>query len=583
MIPEARQNMDVWTQSHDVIELPGLAKSVAATSRTMERPMTRATETGVSLLNDAALNKGTAFTDDERSARGLEGLLPHAVEDLETQVQRVMGHLAAKQSDLEQYLYLQDLCDRNRTLFHAVLKRDPMRFVPIVYDPTIADACLTYGHVYRRPQGMYLTKAMKGRFADVLANWPAKDIRFICVSSGGRILGLGDIGANGAPIPIGKLQLYTACAGIPPDTLLPIHFDIGTTNAALRADPLYTGLREAPPQPDDLDDLVDEFMVAANKVFPGVCVHFEDWKGTDAIRLLARYQDDYLVYNDDIQGTASVTIAGLMTALQIKGEALADQRFLFAGAGSAGIGIANMIVEAMGDEGIGTDDGRNRIAMFDVGGLLNAGRDDLNPLQKVFAKDLPATNDLAEAVRSFKPTVLIGVSTTKGLFTEKVVKGVAAQTDRPILFPLSNPTDKAECTPEQAYDWTEGKALFAAGVQFPDVTINGKTFHPGQANNFYIFPAFALAVYATRPERIDNKMWIEAARGLADQVDQATRNEGMLFPGQANIGEIEMTTATRLAEHIFDRGLARVDRPDDIRAWIKGMTYDPVYQVRESA
>lgn len=311
---------------------------------------------------------------------------------------------------------------------------------------------------------LYLTKSVKGRFADVLANWPTRDVRFICVSSGGRILGLGNISANGAPIPIGKLQLYTACAAVPPDGLLPIHLDIGTTNAALRADPLYMGLRDEPPSDDDLDALADEFVEAANTVFPGACVHFEDWKGTDAIRLLARYQDDYLVYNGDIQGMASVTIAGLTTALQVKNEKRADQKIMFAGAGSAAIEIANMMVEAMVDEGLSEDDARQRIAMHDVNGLLDATRDDLSPSQKVYAKDLPAPADLGASVEFFKPTVLIGVSTTQGLFTKEVVKSVAANTGCPIIFPPSNPTDKAECTPQQAYEWTDGKALFATGV-----------------------------------------------------------------------------------------------------------------------
>jgi malate dehydrogenase (oxaloacetate-decarboxylating)(NADP+) len=449
--------------------------------------------------------------------------------------------------------------------------------VPIVYDPTIADACLTYGHIYRRPHGMYLNKRMKGRFAEVLANWPVKDIRFICVSSGGRILGLGDIGANGAPIPIGKLQLYTGCAAVPPDCLLPIHLDIGTTNAALRADPLYTGLRDEPPSPVAVDALVDEFMAAANQVFPGVCVHFEDWKGADAIRLLARYRDRYLVYNDDIQGTASVAIAGLTTALQIKNETLADQTVLFAGAGSAGIGIANMIVEAMVDEGRRREDARKRVTLFDANGLIEASRKDLDKSQVFYARDLKPTRDLAEAVVEVKPTILIGVSTVGGLFTETVIRNMAKMVDRPIIFPLSNPTDKAECSPEQAYQWTDGKALVAAGVQFPDVTIDGRTFHPGQANNFYIFPAIGLAVYATRPKRIDDAMFIAAARGSADQVSQADRDKGMLFPPQTDILATEITTATRVAEHIFERGQATVDRPDDIRAWIKAMTYNPVY------
>jgi malate dehydrogenase (oxaloacetate-decarboxylating)(NADP+) len=533
---------------------------------------------GTALLNDPVHNRGTAFTEEERSTLHLEGLLPAAVDEMPTQLKRVLGHLSAKPTALEQYIYLQDLCDRNETLFYATLMSDPARFVPIVYDPTIADACLTYGHIYRRPQGMYLNKRMKGRFAQVLVNWPVRDVRFICVSSGGRILGLGDIGANGAPIPIGKLQLYTGCAAVPPDCLLPIHLDIGTTNTALRADPLYAGLRDEPPSPDEIDALVDEFVEAANRVFPGVCVHFEDWKGSDAIRLLARYKDRYLVYNDDIQGTASVTIAGLTTALQIKDEKLADQTVLFAGAGSAGIGIANMIVEAMVDEGRSREDARKRVTLFDVNGLIEASRKDLNPSQAVYARDLKPTRDLAEAVSDLKPTILIGVSTVGGLFTQAVIRNMVKTVDRPIIFPLSNPTEKAECTPEQAYRWTDGKALVAAGVQFPDVTIDGKTLHPGQANNFYIFPAIGLAVYATRPKRIDDRMFIEAARGSADQVSQAERDKGMLYPRQDDILETEITTATRVAEYIFEQGQATVDRPDDIRAWIKAMTYKPVYR-----
>ncbi len=491
---------------------------------------------GVELLDDPVLNKGTGFTEAERERYGLEGLLPHAVETLDRQLKRVMGHLEQKPSDLERYVYLMGLCDRNETLFYKTLMSDPARFVPIVYDPTVADACLQFGHLYRRSRGMYITRDMKGRMAEVLRNWPRRDVRFICVSTGGRILGLGDIGTNGMGIPIGKLQLYTACAAVPPDCCLPVLFDIGTTNAPLRADPLYLGLRETPPASDDeLDSLVDEFVAAANEVFPDVCVHFEDWKGTDAIRLLARYADKVLCYNDDIQGTASVTIAGLTTALQVLDQKLSEQRIFFLGAGSAGIGISNMIVEAMVDEGMEKGKARKRIAMFDEHGLLEPSRQDLSPSQKVYAHEAEATKDLEAAVDAFRPTVLIGVSTKGGAFTEKVIKAMAKHVDRPIIFPLSNPTDKAECTPEQAYSWTDGKALVACGVQFPDVTVNGKTFHPGQANNFYIFPAIGLAVYATRPKRITDKMFIEAAKASADQVSQDDRDGGMLFPKQSHI------------------------------------------------
>ena len=538
----------------------------------------RNTPKGIELLDDPIANKGTAFTEAERKEHGLEGLLPHTVETLERQVERVMGHLDQKSSDLERYVYLVGLCDRNETLFYKTLMSDPARFVPIVYDPTIADACLQFGHLYRRARGMYVTRHMKGRMAEVLRNWPVKDVRFICVSSGGRILGLGDIGTNGMGIPIGKLQLYTACAAVPPNCCLPVLFDIGTTNAPMRADPLYLGLREEPPtSEDELDELVDEFVEAANEVFPGVCVHFEDWKGTDAIRLLTRYSEKVLCYNDDIQGTASVTIAGLITALQISKTKLKDQKIFFFGAGSAGIGIANMIVEAMVDEGLKKEDAQKQITMFDVHGLIEQSRKDLSPSQKVYAHKAAPTKDLKTAVEAFKPTVLVGVSTTGGAFTEEVVKAMAKNVERPIIFPLSNPTDKAECTPEQAYTWTDGKALVACGVQFPDATVNGKTYHPGQANNFYIFPAIGLAVYATKPKRITDRMFIDAAKASADQVSQGDRDHGMLFPPQSKILEVEITTATRVAEEIFNRGEATVERPKDVRAWIESLTYKPEY------
>ena len=534
--------------------------------------------TGIALLDDPALNKGTAFTVEERRRHGLDGLLPPTVETIDRQLDRVMGHLEQKPNDLERYVYLMGLCDRNETLFYKTLMSDPARFVPIVYDPTIADACLAFGHLYRRSRGMYVTRDMKGRMKEVLENWPARDVRFICVSSGGRILGLGDIGANGMGIPIGKLQLYTACAAVPPDCCLPVLFDIGTTNAPMRADPLYLGLRETPPSDDEVDSLVDEFVRAANEVFPNVCIHFEDWRGADALRLLARYSDKTLCYNDDIQGTASVTIAGLTTAMEISGTKLKDQKVFFLGAGSAGIGIANMIVEAMVDEGLSKDDARQQIALFDVHGLIEPSRKDLNDWQKAYAQKAEPTKDLKSAVEAFKPTVLIGVSTIRGAFTEDVVKAMAKNVDRPIIFPLSNPTDKAECTPEPAYTWTDGKALVACGVQFPDVSVNGKTFHPGQANNFYIFPAVGLAVYATKPKRITDRMFIEAAKASADQVSRDDRDHGMLFPKQAHILEVEITTATRVAEHVFDSGEATVERPKDVRAWIESLTYKPEYR-----
>jgi len=362
-----------------------MARQSQATHEIAMQPHLR----GQALLDSPTLNKGTAFTLEERRTYGLEGLLPHTVETLDRQLERVLQHLDAKTTDLERYIYLIGLADRNETLFYRTAMSDPARFVPILYDPTVADACLTFGHIYRRTRGMYITREMQGRIAEVLRNWPERDVRFICVSTGGRILGLGDIGANGMGIPIGKLQLYTACAAVPPDCLLPVLLDIGTTNAALRADPLYLGLRQTPPAEQELDEFVEEFVQAVQQVFPGCCLHFEDWKGTDAIRLLDRYKDKVLCYNDDIQGTASVALAGVLAALQMLQAPLTSQRILFLGAGSAGTGIANLIVAAMQAKGLSETEARSRISLFDTQGLFVSGRPGLAAHKLPYAHKLP--------------------------------------------------------------------------------------------------------------------------------------------------------------------------------------------------
>ena len=532
---------------------------------------------GADLLNDPSRSKGTAFTRDERQAHGLEGLLPHAVETLDRQFERAMGQLERQPDDLARYSYLTALQDRNETLFFRVVMSNPKRFLPIVYDPTVADACLQYGHIYRRARGMYVSLDMRGRIAEVLRNWPVKDVRFICASSGGRILGLGDIGVNGAPLPVGKLQLYTACAAVPPAGMLPILVDIGTTNAPDRADGLYLGLRQAPPPPGEIDSFMDEFVEAVQDVFPGCCLHFEDWKGTDALRLLDRYKDKVLCYNDDIQGTASVTIAGLITALQIKGETLTEQRVLFLGAGSAALGIGGMIAKAMRNDGLSEEDAQGRISMFDQHGLVEPSRKDLNRWQEPFAHEAEPSKDLVSTIEALKPTILIGVSTSFGAFTQDVVEAMCKLNDRPIIFALSNPTDKCECTAEQAYAWSDGKVLFAAGIQFPDVEWKGKLFHPGQANNFYIFPAIGLATYCARPKRLTDECFIVAAQASADQVGTDLREKGMLFPSQSNVLEVEVTTAVRIVEFMFDQGLATVKRPKDLRAFVEGQLYRPEY------
>ena len=353
---------------------------------------------GMGLLFAPTLNHGTAFTDTERAALGLEGLLPSSVESIDRQADRVRQQLASKPDDLERYIYLNQLADANETLFYHVVMANPAYFLPILYDPTVGYACLKFGHLYRRPRGMYVSLKHKGRIREILSNWPVKDVRVICVSTGGRILGLGDLGANGMGIPIGKLQLYTACAAVPQGALLPILLDCGTENASLLADPLYLGLRQHRPPDDEMTVFVDEFVEAVQQVFPNCCIHFEDWRGTDAVRFLARYQDKVSCFNDDIQGTGSIVVAGLLNALKIKNEKLRDQTVLFFGAGSAGLGNARMVVAAMKLEGLSDDEARRRIWMYDINGLLEPSRTDLLPEQKLYAHSHAPSKDLRQVV-----------------------------------------------------------------------------------------------------------------------------------------------------------------------------------------
>ena len=401
--------------------------------------------------------------------------------------------------------------------------------------------------------------------------------------------GLGDIGANGMGIPIGKLQLYTACAAVPNYGLLPILLDIGTTNEKLLADPLYLGLRQQPPSLEELDEFVDEFVQAVQEVFPGCCIHFEDWKGVEAVRYLARYRNKVLCYNDDIQGTAGVTLAGLINALKITGGQLKDQRILFAGAGSAAIGLADLIVSAMGQQRLGPDVARRQIRLFDSQGLVVAGRSGLaahkvpyaytgSPSKPFNRHDLlTECPQFVAAVEDFKPTMLIGVSTVGKLFSREVVEAMARINERPIIFALSNPIDKHECLPEDAYAWSRGKTVYAGGVQFPPVHLGGQTLLPSQANNLYIFPAVGLAIYLTRPQRATDEMFIEAAKGLADQVSPEQLRLGMLYPPQSDILKVEVQTAERVAEFMFENGLATVKRPADIHSWVESQLYNPQY------
>lgn len=533
----------------------------------------------IDILHNPEFNKSTAFSDEERRANGIEGLLPDSVESLNLQLRRVMKQLSHKSRPLDQYIYLMGILDHDETLFYATVMSDPKRFLPIVYDPTIGEVCLKFGHIFRQPRGMYISLKYKGRIKEVLQNWPEKDIKVICVTNGGRILGLGDLGANGMGIPIGKLQLYTAAAGVPPKNLLPMLIDVGTNNDELLNDELYLGVRQKRPSTKELYEFTDEFVDAVQEVFPGCCIHFEDWTGVDAMHLLYRYRDRVSCYNDDIQGTAGITLAGMINACKIKGTKLKDESYLFLGAGSAGIGLANLLCSALVKEGLTLDEARAKVNMFDTKGLLEASRDDLFDFQQPYAHDNPkmGREEFVEAIMKFSPTTIIGVSTTGSAFSQEVIEAMSRVNERPIILALSNPTEKAECTAKEAYTWSNGKAIFAAGVQFEPVLFENETFLPGQANNFYIFPAVGMAIYATGAKRVSDQLFIEAAKAVADQVESEKLQKGCLYPDQADILEAETVTAIRVARLIYSEGNATVPEPEDVDEFIRGHIYRPSY------
>ena len=539
---------------------------------------------GIEVLQDPSLNKSTAFTEAEKQAFGIVGLVPDVTETEDLQLSRVMMQLGHKNTDLERYIYLVNLLDYDEVLFYRTVMSDPARFLPIVYDPTIGEACLKFGHIYRQARGMYLSMTRRGKIKEVLRNWPYKDVRFICVTDGGRILGLGDLGANGAGIPIGKLQLYTACAAVPPQYLMPMYLDAGTNNEQYLHDPLYLGMRKTRPPKEELYSFVDEFMEAVQEVFPKCCVHFEDWTGVDAVHLLERYRNKYCVYNDDVQGTAGIILAGMINAAKIKGTRLKDEKYLFLGAGSAGIGLANLLCSALVAQGMALKEAQSCVYMFDINGLLELTRTDLVDFQKPYAHKHAPTRDFVAAIESIKPTTIIGVSTIGGAFNQKVIEAMSRINQRPVVFAISNPTEHAECTPEQAYTWSKGRAIYAAGVPFPPVHLNGQTFLPGQANNFYIFPAIGMAIFATQAKRVTDEMFIEAGQAVADQVPADLLTQGLVYPLQADILEAEIQTAARVAKLVFDSGLAQVERPaGDMVSFIRRHVYKPEYAVETAS
>jgi malate dehydrogenase (oxaloacetate-decarboxylating)(NADP+) len=534
--------------------------------------------TGYDRLHNARLNKGTAFTETERSAFGLEGLLPPAVLSLELQVARRHDEIARLENDLLKYLVLSDLQARNETLYYAVLMSDPATYMPIVYTPTVGEACQKFGHIFRQPRGIYLPISARGRVKELLSNWPEKDVRFIVVTDGERILGLGDLGAGGMGIPIGKLALCTACAGVPPQYCLPVVLDVGTNNQALLDDPLYLGLRHSRVRGDEYAAFVDEFVGAVQQLYPKCCIQWEDFANINAVPILERYRNEVCTFNDDIQGTAGVALAGILASLRITKQKITDQRFLFLGAGSAGTGIAELISQAMAEAGMDIHEARRRNALFDVHGLLVTSRKDLADFQRPFAQDRQPISTFVEAVKALKPTGIIGVSGIPKLFTREVIETMAELNQRPIIFPYSNPTSRSEATAEEAYRWSGGRAIFASGSPFPPVEIGGRKFIPNQGNNVYIFPAMAMALFATEAKRVTDGMFLTAAQAIAEQVSEDNLAAGLIYPPRDRIFSSSLHVAERVAACIFDQGLARVPRPADVGALIRSRVYRPVYR-----
>ncbi|MEE8250618.1 MAG: NAD-dependent malic enzyme [Gemmatimonadales bacterium] len=532
---------------------------------------------GVAILHDPRFNKGTAFTPAERQALELQGLLPPRVFNQEEQQVRILKAYRSQDSDLGKYIYLIALQDRNETLFYRTVMDNIEEMLPIIYTPTVGEACKQFGHIFRRPRGLYLTHADRGSIADVLGNWHEPEVAVIVVTDGERILGLGDLGAQGMGIPVGKLSLYTALAGIHPSLCLPITLDVGTNNAELLNDPLYIGHPHERITGVEYDEFLDEFVTAVQQLFPDAILQFEDFATHNAVRLLERYRSRVRTFNDDIQGTAAMALAGLAAAGRVTGADLQSQKTLFFGAGSAATGIGNLIVARLVALGMNEADARKRCWFVDSKGLVVASRGDLASHKKPFAHDFEFVRDLEGAIRALEPTALVGVSGQGQAFTHPVVDAMAQLNDRPIILALSNPTSKSECTAEQAYQWSGGRAIFASGSPFEPVEYEGRKYVPGQGNNAYIFPGVGLGVIAARARFITDEMFAAAAVSLASMVTDETLEQGSLYPPLTTIRDVSVGIAVAVAEEVLGAGLSAAARPADLEAHVRSLMYEPDY------
>ncbi|XVF48586.1 hypothetical protein PTKIN_Ptkin03bG0202300 [Pterospermum kingtungense] len=573
------------TVDNDYAVAGGVKDMYGEDSATMDQPVTPWTvsvASGYSLMRDPRHNKGLAFIEKERDAHYLRGLLPPVVLTQELQEKKLMHNLRQYKVPLQRYMAMMDLQERNERLFYKLLIDNVEELLPVVYTPTVGEACQKYGSIFRRPQGLFISLKEKGRILEVLKNWPERSVQVIVVTDGERILGLGDLGCQGMGIPVGKLSLYTALGGVRPSACLPITIDVGTNNEKLLNDEFYIGLRQRRATGQEYAELLDEFMSAVKQNYgEKVLVQFEDFANHNAFELLAKYSSTHLVFNDDIQGTASVVLAGLIAALRLLGGTLADHRFLFLGAGEAGTGIAELIALEMSKQtGNPIEENRKNIWLVDSKGLITASRkESLQHFKQPWAHEHEPVKELVDAVKAIKPTILIGTSGVGKQFTKEVVEAMASFNEKPLIMALSNPTSQAECTAEEAYTWSEGRAIFASGSPFDPFVYDGKVFVPGQANNAYIFPGFGLGVIMSGSIRVHDDMLLAASEALASQVTEEHYEKGMIYPPFSNIRKISANIAAKVAAKAYELGLASyLPQPEDLVKFAESCMYSPVYR-----
>jgi len=528
------------------------------------------------VLHDGTLNKSDAFTTKEREQLGLRGLLPYSIVSQDLQVQRVINALKRIPDDIERYILLSSLQDRNTKLFYRVVTDHIEEIMPLIYTPTVGQACREFSHIFRGSKGFYITPEDKGEISKLLDNWTEKDIRVIVITDGQRILGLGDLGANGMGIPIGKLALYTACAGIQPHQCLPVMLDVGTNNQEILEDILYLGYPKKRLEGEKYFELIEEFVMAVQEKYPKALIQFEDFLTPNAYALMNKYKDQVLCFNDDIQGTAAVALAGVYASTRITGIDFANLKIMFLGAGSAATGIADLMVSAFVDESLSKEEAYKRLWFVDINGLVVSSRDDLMEHNLPYAHDYNHVNFL-DAIDSIKPHILIGATGVPGTFTKEVIEQMATINERPVIFALSNPTSKAECTAEQAYCWSNGKAIFASGSPFNKVLFNGKAYSPGQGNNAYVFPGIGLGAIISNARIIPDNLFLVAARTLAELVSEKNIKDGALYPRLTEIRQLSLAIATAVAEKAYELGLAQNDKPQNLKQFISDYMFDPRY------